>query len=130
MRKLYHILAEKLRALKVGPEKFFDILRANRLLITPKRSYQRATMSHHRFRKYPNIIKGVTVFRPNQVWVSNITYVGKRESPCYLSLVTDACSKKIVGFETSEPMFTSYVVKALKMAQKQRKTNGPLIHLF
>lgn len=127
-RKLYHMLARELRALKVGRDKFFDILRANHLLITRKRSYHTTTMSHHRFRKYPNIIKEVTVCRPNQVWVSDITYIGKRESPCYLSLVTDAYSKKIVGFEVSQTMCTPHVVKALKMAQKQRKTNEPLIH--
>jgi transposase InsO family protein len=122
------MLARELRALKVGRDKFFDILRANHLLITRKRSYHTTTMSHHRFRKYPNIIKEVAVCRPNQVWVSDITYIGKRESPCYLSLVTDAYSKKIVGFEVSQTMCTPHVVKALKMAQKQRKTNEPLIH--
>lgn len=127
-RKLYHMLARELRALKVGRDKFFDILRANHLLITRKRSYHTTTMSHHRFRKYPNIIKEVAVCRPNQVWVSDITYIGKRENPCYLSLVTDAYSKKIVGFEVSQTMCTPHVVKALKMAQKQRKTNEPLIH--
>jgi putative transposase len=127
-RKLYFLLQSELQELKVGRDKFFDILRANHLLILPKRSYHTTTMSHHRFRKHPNLIKEMTINRPNQVWVSDITYIGKREKPCYLSLVTDAYSKKIVGYQVSGTMCTVEVVKALKMAQKQRKTNEALIH--
>jgi len=127
-RKLYYLLQAELQELKVGRDKFFDILRANHLLILPKRSYHTTTMSHHRFRKHPNLIKEMSINRPNQVWVSDITYIGKREKPCYLSLVTDAYSKKIVGYQVSNTMCTSEVVKALKMAQKQRKTNEAIIH--
>ena len=71
-------------------------------------------MSYHRFRKYPNIIKELAINRPNQVWVSDITYIGKREKPCYLSLITDAYSNKIVGFEVSNTMCTSRVVSIMK----------------
>lgn len=127
-RKLYYLLKDKLQVLKVGRDKFFDILRANHLLITPKRSYQTTTMSYHRFKKYPNMIKDMDINRPNQVWVSDITYIGKREKPCYLSLITDAYSKKIVGFEVSNSMCTTHMIKALKMAQKQRNTKKSLIH--
>ena len=70
----------------------------------------------------------MNIHRPNQVWVSDITYIGKREKPCYLSLITDAYSKKIVGYEVSNTMCTTHVVKALKMAHKQRKTKEMLIH--
>jgi len=127
-RKLCYLLQDKLEVLKVGRDTLFDILRANHLLITPKRSYQTTTMSHHRFRKYPNIIKELEIDRPNKVWVSDITYIGKREKPCYLSLITDAYSKKIVGFEVSNTMCTSHMVKALKLAQRQRNTKEALIH--
>jgi len=92
-RKLYYSLYDELQSLKVGRDKFFAILSANHLLITPKRTYHTTTMSHHRFRKYPNIIKELNFVRPNQVWVSDITYIGKREKPYYLSLITDAYSK-------------------------------------
>ena len=127
-RKLYYLLKKELNELKVGRDKFFDILRANHLLIQPKRSYHITTDSHHRFRKHPNIIKEIEINRPNQVWVSDITYIGKREKPCYLSLITDAYSKKIVGFEVSNTMCTSNVIQALHKAQKQRKTKKLLIH--
>ena len=123
-RKLYYLLENELKSLKIGRDKFFDILRANHLLIKPKRNYHTTTMSFHRFRKHLNIIKNLKINRPNQVWVSDITYIGKREKPCYLSLITDVYSKKIVGFEVSDTMCTNQVVKALFMAQKQRKQNN------
>lgn len=127
-RKLYYMLYEQLCTLKVGRDRFFEVLRANHLLIKPKRNYHITTFSHHRFRKHPNRIKDIHINRPNQVWVSDITYIGKREKPCYLSLVTDAYSKKIVGYEVSNTMCTEITVKALKMAQKQRKSTESLIH--
>ncbi|WP_204251756.1 IS3 family transposase [Flavobacterium tistrianum] len=128
-RKLYHILNLKLKTLKVGRDKFFSILKANHLLIKPKRSYHVTTWSHHRFRKHPNLIKELDIKRPEQVWVSDITYIGKREKPCYLSLITDAYSKKIMGYEVSDSLNTQGCVNALKMAQKNRVfRTEPLIH--
>ncbi len=119
-RKLYYILKPELKALRIGRDKFFDILRANHLLIVPKRSYHITTWSHHRFRKHPNLIKEMEITAPEQVWVSDITYIGKREKPCYLSLITDAYSKKIVGFNVSDSLATAGSLNALKMALKGR----------
>jgi len=97
-KKLYYLLSDKLQLIKIGRDKFFDILRANHLLIQPKRSYHITTNSHHRFRKHQNQILDLEINRPEQVWVSDITYIGKREKPCYLSIITDAYSKKIMGY--------------------------------
>lgn len=119
-RKLYHILITELKALKVGRDKFFAILKANHLLIHPKRSYHLTTWSHHRFKKHPNLIKELDITRPEQVWVSDITYIGKREKPCYLSLITDAYSKKIMGYDVSDSLSTQGCIRALKMARKNR----------
>lgn len=128
-RKLYHILNLKLKALKVGRDKFFNILKANHLLIKPKRSYHVTTWSHHRFRKHPNLIKELNIKRPEQVWVSDITYIGRREKPCYLSLITDAYSKKIMGYEVSDSLSTQGCINALKMAHNNRIfRTEPLIH--
>ena len=93
VRKLYYLLFGQLRQLKVGRDKFFAILRANHLLITPRRSYHITTNSHHRFRKHKNLIVDLSINRPNPVWAADITYIGTKEKQCYLSLVTDACSK-------------------------------------
>jgi transposase InsO family protein len=84
-------------------DKFFDILRANHLLIQPKRSYHITTNSHHRFRKHQ--ILDLEINRPEQVWVSDITYIGK-EKPCYLSIITDAYSKKIMGHYVADNLNT------------------------
>ncbi len=120
-RKLYYMLGDKLKALSVGRDKFFDILRANHLLIVPKRTYHVTTNSHHRFRKHHNLILNLEVNRPEQVWVSDITYIGKREKPCYLSLVTDTYSKRIMGYYVADNLNTESSLRALEMALKKRK---------
>ena len=128
-RKLYYLLLDKLQLMKIGRDKFFDILRANHLLIHPKRSYHVTTNSHHRFKKHQNRILDLEINRPEQVWVSDITYIGKRDNPCYLSLVTDAYSKKIMGYYVADNMNTESSLKAFKMALKHRNNkNLPLIH--
>jgi len=119
-RKLHYLLSAQLAVLKIGRDKFFDILRANHLLIQPKRRYHVTTNSHHRFRKHSNLLLNEEINRPEQVWVSDITYIGKREKPCYLSLVTDAYSKKIMGYYVADNMNTESSLKALQMAIKSR----------
>ena len=128
-KKLYYLLNTDLKMLKIGRDKFIDILKANHLLITPKRSYHITTNSHHRFRKYENQLLDLQINKPEQVWVSDITYIGKREKPCYLSLITDAYSKKIVGYNVSNNLNTESSLIALRLAVKQRKNKKiPLIH--
>lgn len=128
-KKLYYLLSDKLQLIKIGRDKFFDILRANHLLIQPKRSYHITTNSHHRFRKHQNQILDLEINRPEQVWVSDITYIGKRENPCYLSIITDAYSKKIMGYYVADNLNTESSLKALRKAIKQRKNKDlPLIH--
>ena len=128
-KKLYYLLSDKLQLMKIGRDKFFDILRANHLLIQAKRSYHITTNSHHRFRKHQNQILDLEINRPEQVWVSDITYIGKREKPCYLSIITDAYSKKIMGHYVADNLNTESSLKALRTAIKQRKNKDlPLIH--
>jgi transposase InsO family protein len=128
-KKLYHLLYKQLCELKIGRDKFFAILRANHLLVQPKRSYHVTTNSHHRFRKHKNLILEMQINRPEQVWVSDITYIGKREKPCYLSLVTDAYSKKVMGYYVADNLNTQSSMMALRMAVKSRKEKDlSLIH--
>jgi len=119
-RKLYFMLRSSLQALSVGRDRLFRILRANHLLVVPKRCYAVTTNSHHRFRKHKDIVEELTIERPEQVWVSDITYLGNRNEPCYLSLVTDAYSKLIVGYDISSNLNAQNSIKALKMAIKNR----------
>jgi len=119
-RKLYHMLYKPLQELGVGRDALFAIMRANHLDIKPKRQYRTTTNSHHRFRKHKDLIKDLEITQPEQVWVSDITYIGNRTQPMYLSLITDAYSKKIVGYNVSESLAVDGSIRALKMAIKDR----------
>jgi putative transposase len=129
-RKLYYLLKEELDILgvKIGRDGLFDYLRCGNLLIKPKKNYTKTTNSKHWLRKYPNLLADLKPIRPEQVFVSDITYIKSREKTHYLSLVTDAFSRKIMGYKLSEDMSSENVVQALKMATKNRTTNKPLIH--
>lgn len=128
-RKLYHILKNTLSELNVGRDRLFRILRANHMLIKPKRRYHITTDSHHRFRKHKNLVSTIEIERPESVWVSDITYVGNRINPSYLALVTDAYSKKIMGYDVSNSLSVAGSLRALDMAIKNRTYKAtPLIH--
>ena len=128
-RKLYYLLQNKLSELSVGRDKLFSILKANHMLIKPLRSYHITTNSHHRFRKHKNIIEKLKLERPEQVWVADITYIGNRQNPIYLALITDAYSKKIVGYDVSASLDASGCVRALRRAIRSRDyIDSKLIH--
>ena len=128
-KKLYHMLYDNLKSIKVGRDKFFEILRANNLLIRPKKRYHITTNSFHRFKKHKNKIASLDIKRPEQVWVSDITYIGTRKNPMYLALVTDAYSKQIMGYDVSSSLDSSGCERALKRAHKNRKyPDKTLIH--
>ncbi len=98
------------------------------MLIRPKRSYHITTDSHHRFRKHKNIVSNLDIVCPEQIWVSDITYVGTRNNPSYLALITDAYSKKIMGYDVSNTLALDGSLRALEMALNNRNDKvQPLI---
>ncbi len=128
-KKLYFLLKSELNLLKVGRDKLFRILRANHMLIVPKKSYHITTNSHHRFRKHKNLVSTIEIENPESVWVSDITYVGTRTNPSYLALITDAYSKKIVGYDVSKSLAMEGSLRALEMAMTNRRyKENSLIH--
>jgi transposase InsO family protein len=128
-RKLYYLLEDKLKQIKVGRDMLFRILKANHMLIKPKRQYHITTNSHHRFRKHKNLIGEIVPIKPEQIWVSDITYVGNRKNPMYLALVTDTYSKKIVGYDVSNSLCVTGSANALRRATKSRVyKNNPIVH--
>jgi len=128
-RKLYFLLKDQLSLLKVGRDKLFRILRANHMLVKLKKRYHITTDSHHRFRKHRNLISTLEIEKPDSVWVSDITYVGNRINPSYLALITDAYSKRIVGYNVSKSLSVDGSLKALEMAMGNRQGRSyPLIH--
>jgi transposase InsO family protein len=116
--------------IKLGRDKFFDLLRRNGLLIKPRRRKTSTTNSYHQYHKYPNLIKDIDITRVNQVIVTDITYLYLRESDsfAYLYLVTDYFSRKILGFNISEDLRAFSAVKALKMALKNMSDIDNCIH--
>jgi putative transposase len=130
-KKLHHLIKDSLEAreIKFGRDKVFSLLRKYHILILPKRRYIQTTMSKHWLRKYPNLVKDLVVSRPDEVWVSDITYLKTDEGNCYLNLVTDAYSRKIMGYAVADNMEAAQMKRALQMAVKNKETvNGELIH--
>ena len=114
--------------LKVGRDTLFNVLRNNNMLTLRKKYSCRTTNSYHRFYKYNNIIKDVEVNRPNQVWASDITYIRTVKGFCYLALITDMYSRKIVGYDLSDSLELKGCVRALNKAVYQAKNIKGLIH--
>jgi len=120
---------------KVGRDSLFNILREHNMLTLRKKYSARTTNSHHRFYKYSNIIKdlevtraNLEVTRANQVWVSDITYIRTVKGFCYLALITDMHSRKIVGYDISDSLELNGCVRALNKAIYQPKNIKGLIH--
>jgi putative transposase len=130
-RKLFFMLQEflQLHNIAIGRDSFFDLLRRQGLLIRKSRRHiPVTTWSNHWFRKYPNRIKDFTPLRAGRLWVSDITYVHVSNGFAYLSLVTDAYSRKIVGYCLYKNLSADGCVAALKMALKNNPQRERLIH--
>jgi transposase InsO family protein len=130
-RKIHHLIKTDLetKELKFGRDKLFRLMQKHRLLIKPQRRYIQTTMSKHWLKKWPNIIKELKINEPDQVWMSDITYIKTEEGTCYLNMITDAFSRKIVGYAIADNMETESMIKALTMAAKQKQNKYlPTIH--
>jgi putative transposase len=118
MLKLYHMLKEDLlrHEINIGRDSFCRLLKQNNLQLKRRRMYARTTDSHHRFHRWPDLIAGKVPKAAGEVWVSDITYLRIKAGFVYLSLVTDACSKKIVGHHLSQHLKAHSCVIALNKA--------------
>lgn len=100
-----------------GRDAFIELLRKNGLMVRLKRRrHYKTTDSCHHYHKYPNLILDIVPSRPNEIWVADITYVETDEGVCYLSLITDAYSHKIVGWAVGPTLEAIYPLQALRMA--------------
>jgi putative transposase len=129
-RKLHEALHPvfKIEDLKVGRDKLFAILREYNMLVGRKKAYCKTTYSHHRFHKYGNLIKDMEITASNQVWVSDITYIRTVKGFCYLALVTDLFSRKIVGYDISDTLELTGCLRAFKRAQRAARPAAGLVH--
>ena len=118
-RKLYHMLTDTLQEhkIKIGRDKLFDLLEEYAMLVRRrKRRKVSTTDSNHPFRKYPNLVREFQPLGPNQLWVSDITYIRIADGFGYLSLITDAYSRRIVGYCLYPTLQKEGPVAALRIA--------------
>jgi putative transposase len=117
------------QSIKMGRDKLHNLLSEERMLVGRKKNYTRTTNSYHRFRKWPNLIKDKVIDAPEQVWVSDITYINTSKGYMYLFLITDAYSKQIMGYHLSDSMKVEDGIKALRIALLNRRyPERKLIH--
>jgi len=130
VRKLYFLIQQDMRhhQIKIGRDGLFDLMAARGLLVQKRKRLIKTTNSQHWHRKYDNLIKEVVPNKRDQLWASDITYIPVAGSFCYLSLVTDIYSHKIVGFNVSENLAADGCIKSLNMALKGRSVTSNLIH--
>lgn len=129
-RKLHYLLRSTLEShrIKIGRDYLFDLLSEHKLLVRQRKRKAITTDSRHWMRKYSNLIKNVSVTRPEQVWVSDITYIRLVNQWGYLSLITDAYSRKIIGYCFRNDLMAEGCIEALQMALKNRMYQEPIIH--
>jgi len=133
-RNLHQSLLEDFAAhdIKIGRDKFFELLRRNDLLIKSKRIRAKTTCSYHHFNKYINLIENAVPTRANEIWVSDITYLWLKPQDrfCYLSVIIDLYSRKVVGHCVHESLNVKGCLDALREALKGRGRNNQhhLIH--
>lgn len=119
-RKLHYMLNENVKEdERIGRDRLFALMGKYDLLVKRKRSWTVTTNSNHPFKKYKNLLQATEVRRINQVWVGDITYLKTRQGYCYLSLVTDLYSRKIMGYNVNCTLEMLGAYSALEMALKQ-----------
>lgn len=114
--------------LPFGRDRLFKLLRERDLLIRPKRRFQRTTYSRHSYAVAPNRLKEATITRPEQALVSDCTYISLRRDFAYLFLVTDLCSRKILGYHLSRDLSHYSALLAVDAALGKLKVTKGVIH--
>lgn len=129
-RKLLYVLRADLEeaGVNVGRDRFFEVLAANDLLVPHKPGVPHTTNSRHALPVFQNLVAGKTWDRPNQAWVSDLTYIRTGEGFLYAALITDAYSRKIVGFHIGDSLEAEGCVLALNAALRELPAGKYPIH--
>lgn len=127
-KKILHLIKGELAAqgIKIGRDRFYDLLRSYGLLIERKRRSVSTTNSRHAWRRYKNLLTDRCISMPNEVWVCDITYVRTHQGFVYLCLIMDAYSRKIVGWSMHDSLEMEGCLNALKMALRALPKGGNL----
>jgi len=129
-KKLYYLLRSSFEKhqIQLGRDRFFGWLKRHDLLVKPKKRYARTTNSHHHFRVHKNLVQQIEISRPDQVWVSDITYLRLQKGFCYLALITDAYSRKIIGYHVNNTLELKGCLQALRMACMHKQNKNTIHH--
>lgn len=129
-QKLHYMLGHKFaeHGVKLGRDKFYKLLERHGYLLRYRKRKPYTTDSRHRFKKYPNLIRDLLLTGSGQLWVSDITYIRSGNGFNYLSLITDAYSRKIVGYCLWPSLASQGAIKALEMALAGNKRDKGAIH--
>lgn len=128
--KLHFMLSDKLKEhrIKMGRDALYELLGNHGYLLRYRRRKPYTTDSNHPYKKYPNLIRDIKYLTmPGKLWVSDITYIRLKEQFCYLSIVTDAYSHKIIGHCLYPTLHSEGPVNALLIAAKSKRLET-LIH--
>lgn len=129
-RKLLHLLSSELTeaGVDVGRDWFFEVLAQADLLVVPKPGTPRTTNSRHSLPVFQNLLEGKVLSAPNEAWVSDLTYIRTEEGMLYAALITDACSRKIVGAHISDSLEAEGCLRALDQALRELPAGKHPIH--
>ena len=118
-RRVMHELQR--RGHLVNHKRITRVMRVHGLGIKPRKRYVRTTDSNHDSPIYPNLYRNMIPARPDMVWVADFTYIRIAVGFCYLAVILDACSRKVVGYGLSKRLDTPLALAALHSAIENRK---------
>ena len=130
-RKLLFLLQPQLHShsITIGRDTLFNLLAQHKLLIRQRKRKVITTNSKHWMHKYCNLIKTLTIDKPEQLWVSDITFIRLKSGWGYLTMITDAFSRRIMGIAFRGDMLAQGCIDALEMALSNRLyADQQLIH--
>jgi putative transposase len=130
-RKLHRVLAQELAEadIHLGRDRFFRVLGERKLLLEPRRAaYPCTTDSGHYLPVFSNRIKEQLLSGPNQVWVSDVTYLRSLEGFLFLALITDKWSRKVVGHYCADTLKAEGCLQALEKALESLPSQAKPIH--
>jgi transposase InsO family protein len=125
-RRVTHELRR--RGWAVNHKRVLRLMREETLLCQLQRRFAVTTDSRHRLGSYPNLLRDWEVWRPNQAWVADLTYIRLPTAFCYLAAILDACSRRVVGWKLSRRIDTELTLSALERAIASRAPAAGLIH--
>lgn len=118
-RRITHELHR--RGHRINHKRIARIMRENGLGIKPRKRFVKTTDSAHTSPIYPNLYRNIIPERPDMAWVADLTYIRLARGFCYLAVILDACSRKVVGYALSRQIDTSLTLAALQSALENRK---------